>query len=88
MIRRTERIWKMVREPLPRFFKAAAVQVHNQIDRATSPPSLGPVHELGAGNRQGPLGGMPFVGVMAVGSGAAKLENRWQRNRPQPIGLP
>ena len=67
--------------------EAATAQVQDQVDGAASPDTLGPVHELGAGNREGAVIGVPFVRVAGVGQSAAKPENRRQRNRPQAIHL-
>ena len=75
----------MALKPLDCRLEAATAQVQDQVDGAASPDTLGPVHELGAGNREGALIGVPFVRVAGVGQSAAKSENRRQRNRPQAI---
>jgi hypothetical protein len=53
------------------------VQVHHQIDGPTAAHTAIPVHELGSGDREDPLGGVPFALIVSVGLGSAQAEHRF-----------
>ena len=73
---------QVVFEPGHRRAEVDAGQVHHQVDRPAAALAPLPVHELGAGDRQRALFGVPFVPVVPIADRAAGEQHGFQRHRP------
>jgi hypothetical protein len=83
---RRKGIWKGLAEPLDGLRKAKVVQVDHQVDGTAAAPAAVPVYELGAGEREHPLGRVPLALVVAVGLGSTETEHRFQGDAADLIG--
>jgi len=84
---RSDRSWKVLRQPIDGRFEVQVVQVDHQVDGAATAAAAVPVHELGAVDREHSLSGMPFVFVVLIPLAAAQRQDRFQGNGPELIGL-
>jgi len=73
-------------QPLQGLAKAQPVEVHHQVDGATAPASEVPVDELGPGDREHALWGVPLVGIGTVRFSARAAQHGGQGERPHPVG--
>ena len=73
-------------EPGHRLTEVDAGQVHHQVDRPAAALATVPVHELGAGDRQRALFGVPFAPVMPIAYCAAEEQHGFQRHLPDDGG--
>ena len=76
----------MSSEPLDRLFEAEVVQVDDQVDGAAAAGAAVPVHELGSGDREDTLWGVPLALIVWVGLSCAATEHRFQRNSSDLVG--
>lgn len=79
------RMGKMAGQPLEGFVETELVQMDDQVDGAATAHPAVPIHELGAGDRQDSLRGLPLGLVERIGLGAPDPKHRGQRDGPQLI---
>ena len=79
------RNWERAGQPVEGFSKAEIVQMDDQIDGTAPAHPTVPVDELGPGDRENSLRGVPLALVVGIGLGAAKLEHRGQRDAAQLV---
>ena len=79
-------LWESQPQPLDRLLKTKTVQMDHQIDSPATTAATGPVHELGPGDRQHSLRGVPLMTVVAVGLSAAEAQDRFQGDEADLLG--
>ena len=75
-------------QPFKRCAEVDTSQVHHQVDRPAAALATAPVRELGAGDRQGALFGVPFGLVVPIPLRPAERQHGLQRHRPDRGGAP